>query len=109
MPATDVASYQRNVEMPTVQHLLNGGLAPVRAAIRSTTPERDPQQWVALNLILGTALRLRAHKLPLRERTTACIEALAAFESALAQCCDRKAPRQLRGARVATNQFSVHT
>jgi hypothetical protein len=107
MQAADVASFLRKVEMPTVQHLLNGCLDPIRAAIRATSPESDPQQWVALHLILGTALRLRAHKLPMRERTTACLEALAAFESALAQCCERQPARQLRRARIGANQFSV--
>jgi hypothetical protein len=107
MPATDVASFLRKVEMPTVQHLLNGSLVPTRVAICATSPERDPQQWVALHLILGTALRLRAHKLPMHERTTACVESLAAFESALAECCERKRTRQLRSSRIGANQFSV--
>jgi hypothetical protein len=107
MPAADVASFLREVEMPTVQHLLNGRLEPIRIAIRATSPERDPQQWVALHLILGTALRLRAHRLPVHERTIACVESLAAFESALAECCERKRVRQLRSSRIGTNQFSV--
>jgi hypothetical protein len=107
MQAADVASFLRKVEMPTVQHLLNGRLEPTRSAICATSPERDPQQWVALHLILGTALRLRAHKLPMHERTTACVESLKAFESALAECCERKRTRQLRSSRIGANQFSV--
>jgi len=109
MQAADVASFLRKVEMPTVQHLLTGCLVPVRTAIRATSPERDPQQWVALHLILGTALRLRAHRLPSHERTAASLEALAAFESALTECCERKSSRRLRSSRVGTKQFSVQT
>jgi hypothetical protein len=107
MQAADVASFLRNVEMPTVQHLLNGNLAPTHAAIRKTSPERDPQQWLALHLILGTALRLRAHKLPSHERMKTFADALAAFEAALAQCCERRPARQLRTSRIGANQFSV--
>lgn len=107
MQALDVASFLRRVEMPTVQHLLNGSLEPTRVAIRATSPEKNPQQWIALHLILGTALRLRAHKLPMHERTTTCVESFAAFECALAECCERKAMRRLRSSRVGTNQFSV--
>jgi hypothetical protein len=107
MQAADVASFLRKVQMPTVQHLLSGALEPTRNAIHEISPERDPQQWVALHMILGTALRLRAPQLPLHERTAACVEAVSAFESALAACCERKIARQLRNARVGANQFSL--
>jgi hypothetical protein len=112
MQATDVASILKTVEMPTVQHLLNASLDPVRAAIQQTSPEMDPQRWVALHMILGTALRIRAPQMPLHERTQACVEALRAFECALAQCCERTTARQLRASRigaVGTNQFSLQT
>jgi len=112
MQAADVASFLKSVQMPTVQHFLNASLEPTRAAIRQTSPERDPQQWVALHLVLGTALRVRAPQMPLRERTQACVEAMRAFECALAECCERKTARQLRASRIGgigTNQFSLQT
>jgi hypothetical protein len=92
----------------TVQQLLHASLEPTRRAIQAISPERDPQQWVALHLILGTALRLRAPQLPFRERTAACVQALAAFEAALAECCGPSRARELRSARIGTNQFSLH-
>ena len=107
MQATDVASFLRKVQLPTVQHLVNGSLEPIRAAIRATSAERDPQQWVALHMILGTALRMRAPQLPTHERTLACREAVRAFECALAECFERKTSRHLRNARVGTNQFNL--
>jgi hypothetical protein len=107
MLSRQVASFLQRVQMPTVQHLLNASLEPTRAAIREASPEREPQEWVALHMILGTALRLRAPQMPTHERTQACVEALRAFECALAECCERKTARQLRHARVGTNQFSV--
>ena len=93
--------------MPTVQHLLHASLEPTRHAIEAVSPGRDPHQWLVLHLILGTALRLRAAKLPLRERTEACVESLHAFEAVLAECCERKGARELCHARVGTNQFSL--
>jgi hypothetical protein len=63
-------------------------------------------------MILGTALRLRAPQMPPHERTQACVEALRAFECALAECCERKTVRQLRASRIGTipsNQFSLQT
>src|SRR5688500_14892053 len=107
MQAADVASFLKRVQMLTVQHLLNASLEPTRAAIRETSPERDPQQWVALHMILGTALRLRAPQMPSHERTQACVEAMRAFESALAECCERKTVRQLRASRIGASQFSL--
>ena len=93
--------------MPTVQHLLHASLEPTKDAIQATCPFREPQQWVALHLILGTALRLRAQRLPSRERAEAYVESLRAFEAALAECCERRSARELRQARVGTNQFSL--
>ena len=93
--------------MPTVQHMLHASLAPTRAAIRAISPEQDPQQWVALHMILGTALRLRARHMPVGQRVAACAEAVCALEAALAECCDRNQSRELRQARVGTNQFSL--
>ena len=93
--------------MPTVQHLLHASLEPTRDAIQAISPMRDPQQWVTLHLILGTALRLRAPRLPLHERTEVYVESLHAFEAALAECCERRRARELRHARVGTNQFSL--
>jgi len=107
MQATDVASFLRKVQMPTVQHLLNASLEPTRAAIGALSQDQDPQQWVALHMILGTALRLRAPQMPLRERTAACVEAVHAFEAALAECCVLRTACELRGARMRTNAFSV--
>jgi hypothetical protein len=107
MQAADVASFLRRVQMPTVQHLLHASLEPTRDAIQAVSPIRDAQQWVALHLILGTALRLRAPKLPTRERAEAYSDSLRAFEAALAECCERKNARELRHARVGTNQFSL--
>src|SRR5512139_804807 len=107
MQATDVASFLRRVQMPTVQHLLHASLEPTRDAIQATSPLRDPHQWVALHLILGTALRLRAQRLPLRERAEAYVESLRVFEAALAECCERRSAHELRHARVGTNQFSL--
>ena len=43
----------------------------------------------------------------LRERTDTCVEAMHAFEAALAECCGRKGARELRHARVGTKQFSL--
>jgi hypothetical protein len=107
MQATDVASILRTVQMPTVQHLLHASLEPTRDAIQAISPARDPQRWVALHLILGTALRLRAPGFPLREHAEANIESLHAFETALAECCERRKARALRRARVGTGQFSL--
>jgi hypothetical protein len=107
MQATDFASFLRRVQMPTVQHLLHASLEPTRDAIQAVSPVRDPQQWFALHLILGTALRLRAPALPAQERAQAYVDALHAFEAALAECCDRSNARELRRARVGTNQFSL--
>src|SRR4051794_17826754 len=90
MQATDVASFLGRVQMPTVQHLLHASLEPTRDAIEATSPVREPHQWFVLHLILGTALRLRAPRLPLGERTDVYIDALHAFEAALAECCERK-------------------
>jgi hypothetical protein len=109
MQATDLAAFLKKVQMPTVQHLLNGSLVPTRLALRDACPEREPQLWVALNMILGTALRLRAPQLPPHQRAEAFAEAARAFESAVAACCERKEARQLRKARVGTNQFSLQT
>ena len=92
--------------MPTVQHMLHASLEPTRAAICATSPGRDPQQWVALHMILGTALRLRARHMPIGQRAAACVEAVCAFEAALAECCERKQTHELRHARLGTNQFS---
>ena len=107
MQATDIASFLRRVQMPTVQHLLHASLEPTRDAIQAVSPVRDPQQWFALHLILGTALRLRAPALPVRERAEAYQGSLQAFEAALAECCERKVTRELRHARFGTNQFSL--
>jgi hypothetical protein len=107
MQAADVASFLRRVQMPTVQHLLHASLQPTRDAIQATSPSRDPQQWVALHLILGTALRLRAQRLSLRERADAYVGSLRAFEAALAECYERKSARELRQSHVGTNQFSL--
>jgi hypothetical protein len=68
---------------------------------------RDPQQWVGLHLILGSALRLRAPRLPAHERAEAYAESLHAYEAALAECCEHKRARELCHARVGTNQFSL--
>jgi hypothetical protein len=109
MPAGDVAFFLSKVQMPTVQHLLSGSLSPIRAAIADISPEAEPQQWIALHMILAAALRLRAPRMPLHERTTACVEAVRAFESALMTCCERKTVRGLRSARIGTGQFSLQT
>ena len=93
--------------MPTVQHLLHASLEPTKDAIQATSPMRDPQQWVALHLILGTALRLRAPRLPSRERAEAYGGSLHAFEAALAECCERKSVRELRPTGLGTSQFSL--
>src|SRR6185369_7328127 len=85
MQAADVASFLRSVQMPTVQHLLHASLEPTRDAIHATSPTRDPSGWIALHLILGAALRVRAPSLPLRERTDTLVESLHAFEAALAE------------------------
>jgi hypothetical protein len=107
MQAVDVASFLRRVQMPTVQHLSHASLEPTTALIRATSAARDPDQWFALHLILGTALRLRAARLPLREHTQACVDSLRAFEAALAQCCEPKTTRELRQARIGNKQFSL--
>jgi hypothetical protein len=107
MPAEDVATFLSKVQMPTVQHLLNGSLVPTRAAIGAISPETDPQQWIALHMILGTALRLRAARMPLYERTAASVEATRAFEAALTECCERKTTRRFRSARIGTSQFGL--
>ncbi len=52
-------------------------------------------------------MRLRASRLPPCERAEAYEESLHAFEAALAECCERKKARELRHARVGTNQFSL--
>ncbi len=109
MQATDVASILRTVELPTVQHMLRGSLEPIRAAIGETSAQTDSHQWMALHLVLGTALRLRARCLPLNERTQMCMDAVSAFESALSQCHERKMVRQLRNSRVGTNHFGMQT
>ena len=109
MKATDVASFLKTVQMPTVQHLLHARLEPTRKAIQAISPARDPQSWVALHLILGTALRLRAAGLPVRERTETLVDSLHAFECALAECYERRQARELRHARVGTSQFSLQT
>ncbi len=107
MQATDVASFLKSVQMPTVQHLLHASLEATRDAIEASSPTHDPHQWFALHLILGIALRLRAPRLPLRERIEVYQGSLRAFEAALAECCERKDARELRRARVRANQFSL--
>lgn len=107
MLETDVASFLRRVQMPTVQHLLHASLGPTRDAIQVTSPSKESQQWVALHLILGTALRLRARRLSCSERAGAYLESLHAFEAALAECCERTSARELRDGRVGTNRFSL--
>ena len=109
MQATDVASFLSKVQMPTVQHLLTGSLDSIRASICAISPEQNSQQWVALHMVLGTALRLRAPFMNEQERTGACAEAIRAFERALAECCEHSPSRSLRSARVGSNQFSLQT
>src|SRR4051794_14553465 len=89
MQATDVASILRTVELPTVQHMLSGSLEPIHAAIGETSAQQNSHLWMALHLVLGTALRLRARYLPLSERAQMCIDAVSAFEAALSQCHER--------------------
>lgn len=107
MQAKDVASLLKEVQLPTVQHLLHASLEPTRDAIQAISPMRDPQRWFAFHLILGSALRLRAPRLDSRERADAYVESLHAFEAALAECCERRQTRELRHAHVGTNQFSL--
>jgi hypothetical protein len=64
---------------------------------------------MALHVVLGAALRLRARHLPLGERTQVCMDAVSAFEVALAQCHERKMVRQLRDSRVGTNHIGMQT
>lgn len=109
MSATDVASILRTVKLPTVQHMLRGSLEPIRAAIGEASAQTDSHQWMALHLVLGTALRLRARYLPLSERVQMCMDAVSAFEAALSQCHERQMVRQLRSSRVGTNHVGWQT
>lgn len=83
--------------MPTVQHLLNGSLDVLREAISSASAEQEPTRWVVSHIILGSALRLRSAGVSEEARTAVYAEAVRAFESALAVCCERNGSRQLAG------------
>lgn len=98
MQATQEATQMEIVPMPTVQHLLSGSLDALREAIKSASAEEEPTRWVVSHIILGSALRLRAMRAAEDVRATMYMEALGAFDTAFAACCER---RQMRPALVS--------
>jgi hypothetical protein len=106
MPRTEDADYMGAVPMPTVQHLLNGSLDALREAINSASAEEEPTRWIVSHLILGSALRLRATRASEEDRLRMYSEALQAFDTALAVCCERRQARLL--AAVGSNGFTAH-
>lgn len=90
MQATEDAAYMSAVPMPTVQHLLNGNLDALREAASSASAEAEPTRSVVGNIILGSALRMRATRASDDERARMYFEALQAFDTALAACCERR-------------------
>ena len=93
MQGTEEAEFVGAVPMPTVQHLLNGSLDALREAIESASAEQEPTRWIVSHLILGSALRLRATRVADDERAHMYMEALQAFDTALAVCCERRQAR----------------
>jgi hypothetical protein len=74
--------------MPSVQHLLNGSLDALREAAHRASTQDEPTRTAVGNIILGSALRLRAARAPEDQRARMYAEALEAFEAALTLCCD---------------------
>jgi hypothetical protein len=104
MQATEESVLGVIAQMPSVEHLLSGSLDVLREAIGRVSAEDEPTRWVVSHIILGSALRLRAASAPEDERMHMYIEALNAFEVALAACCEKKlvAMRE-QGSTVALN------
>ncbi|MEP7244208.1 MAG: hypothetical protein ABI885_11025 [Gammaproteobacteria bacterium] len=96
------------VQMPTVQHLLSGSLDALRQAIGSASVEQEPTRWVVSHIILGSALRLRSTTAHGESRAQMCSEAVRAFESALAVCCQRNDAGHL-GVRDGAREISGNT
>jgi hypothetical protein len=65
-----------------VRALRTASLRTLRAAIARSTEDDNPQRWAACHLILGTALRLRAHRTPGHRRAHIYIAAARAFDVA---------------------------
>ena len=105
MQGSEDTEYMGAVPMPTVQHLLNGSLDALREAINSASAEQEPTRWIVSHLILGSALRLRATRASDEERLRMYSEALQAFDTALAVCCERRQARLL--AAVGSNGFAA--
>ena len=99
--ATEVASFMEAVQMPTVQHLLNGSLDALRGAIHSASAEEEPTRWVVSHIILGAALRLRGSRMADDVRARMYTEAVRAFDAALAVCCERNGSHDIRGRGIA--------
>jgi hypothetical protein len=107
MQGTEDVAYMAAVVMPTVQHLLNGSLDALREAINNASAEEEPTRWVVSHLILGSALRLRAARAAEDDRARMYTEALNAFDTALASCCERRQPRAALVSGVGTNTFGT--
>ena len=103
MQGTEDADYMGAVPMPSVQHLLNGSLDALREAIHTASAEAEPTRWIVSHLILGSALRLRATHASEEDRVRMYAEALQAFDTALAVCCERRQARLLSA--VGSNGF----
>src|SRR5689334_25149894 len=106
MQGTEDAEFMAALAMPSVQHLLNGSLDALREAINSASAEDEPTRWIVSHLILGSALRLRATRASEEDRLRMYSEALQAFDTALAVCCERRQARLLSA--VGSNGFAAH-
>jgi hypothetical protein len=95
--------------MPTVQHLLNGNLDALREAIQDALTEEEPTRWVVSHIILGSALRLRAAHATDDERARMYPEALRAFDTALAACCETKQAQTAAPASAGGKNPAAHT
>jgi hypothetical protein len=77
----------RTVRLPTVRHLMIASLETLRATIKRTGAERDPERWAACHVILGCALRLQSQRMRAHMRASMLVEAVRAFDTALAVYC----------------------
>lgn len=90
MQVTEDTLLKLAAQVPSLEHLLSGSLEVLRDAIRSAAAEGETTRWVVSHIVLGSALRLRALNASEDDRMQMYTEALRAFETALAACCEEK-------------------